>query len=411
MHGGRKWRDVYKCNWHWTRPFPDEVAWKRLQHAVPLTSGKRVILACSSCREQSCAVLRAPENPESPQVGSSPILNGKLTSLPGGVRLYLQGNHIDVSAGPVSAPGLELAFLRPHVWRINSHLDPNTWWEIGPVEPIALAAVQRTLLVVSCAASCQPSVLRCYSAETPSRGGLLVWEFDVTERCSEMGCTPSVKMIKTTRSKCHLPVAIDTMLTISCRRHLIASVAFHDPPPQSSLRLAHFLILDLHTGQLERVLGLPDTYLGGFHGSLASLFDHEFAVSDNFIVSSGPAFSTLVWQFTSPLAAGPLYQLPYPLNLSEELPRYVSLCISECGKYVACATKESFWVFDMVEKSVKGYHKGSQLGHEGIWTLQECDNFDQPYTAGFTSLESGILGQRVGMAEVQSWVYHPFIVP
>ncbi|KAF8457573.1 hypothetical protein BDZ91DRAFT_785969 [Kalaharituber pfeilii] len=140
--------------------------------------------------------------------------------------------------------------------------------------------------------------------------------------------------------------------------------------------------------------------------AFTTAFNHDFLITDNFLVCGGPGGGLHVYNYTlcatppspnEPISPGgtyddgnkPLYTLPDPWNpaspfykhnpdLTPSIPtdtmqgmfvgrQFSGLTLSACGRYLGATTSDQFWVWDMIRKRLRGVWSNGRKVEKRDW--------------------------------------------
>jgi hypothetical protein len=162
-------------------------------------------------------------------------------------------------------------------------------------------------------------------------------------------------------------------------------VGRHADPYFHKLTRTEFVVLDLLTGNICKSMQFRTCPLSTHsmvlrRSAFTTAFEHEFLLTDKFIVSGGQGGELLVWDYTRPEKECLLYSIPVwcsGFSKGDEFLRtFSSLTLSVDGHYIGATTSDQLLIIDMVNKRVHGrYSNGRRVDTKEMFVRNPKDDF------------------------------------
>ncbi|KAI5779222.1 hypothetical protein EDC01DRAFT_671100 [Geopyxis carbonaria] len=167
--------------------------------------------------------------------------------------------------------------------------------------------------------------------------------------------------------------------------HVVCLVTRHPNERLGKLTRTEFIVVDLKTGEIVRKLRINTESSNPASGisqraPFTTAFNHDFILTDIFIISGGPGGGLFVWDYSGKRDHF-LYQVPNPWTTADSkttniLRQYSDLTISVDGRYLGVTTSDQLLIFDMVSKERNSaYNNGRKVGKKARYMKNPTDDF------------------------------------
>ncbi|KAI5846955.1 hypothetical protein BZA05DRAFT_356996 [Tricharina praecox] len=176
--------------------------------------------------------------------------------------------------------------------------------------------------------------------------------------------------------------------------HVVCLVTRSPDHSHAKLTRIEFRVLDLRTGETCRTMVFsrqPISSHPGMITALTTVLEHDFILTDKFVVSGGQGGELLVWDYRTTSRASStvpntssdalLYAIPVWCSSSSSdnagsSRTWSALTISVDGRYLGAMVSDQLFIIDMVEKTVAArYHNGRLVRPRDRYVKNPRDDF------------------------------------